>query len=125
MLAVYMLSWLPLLLHYMQALARRELGEEVTLFERIHDGVQAINSGNVVRLTTKPQLVARVLFFSVGQVCHTAGCYSHGRVTVTALPEEVYGATNRHTWPIRRIEGVVAEQDLAEHAAKEMMKVQG
>ncbi len=32
----------------------------------------------------------------MGQVLHTEGCYSHGKVTVCALPEELYGANNRY-----------------------------
>jgi hypothetical protein len=44
----------------MQAQARRELGEDVTLFERIHDGLGAVAKGDIVRLATKPQIVGKV-----------------------------------------------------------------
>ncbi len=32
----------------------------MTIFERIHDGLQAISKGDVVRLATKPALMGRV-----------------------------------------------------------------
>jgi len=63
-----------------QAQARRELGEDVTLFERIHDGLGAVAKGDVVRLVTKPQIVGKVLWFLVPRVVHAEGCYSHGKV---------------------------------------------
>jgi hypothetical protein len=59
----------------------------------------------------------------VPRVVHAEGCYSHGKVSVTPLPTEMYGDGSRHTWPIRRIEGVVSKAEAAEHAAREMLKV--
>ncbi|GBF97420.1 hypothetical protein Rsub_09586 [Raphidocelis subcapitata] len=106
-----------------QAQARRELGEDVTLFERIHDGLAAVAKGDTVRLATKPALVGRVLWFLVPRVVHGEGCYSHGKVTVSALPAEVFGDNCRHTWPIRRIEGVVTKAELSEHVGKELAKL--
>jgi hypothetical protein len=106
-----------------QAAARRELGEAVTVFERVHDGVQAISRGDAVRLATKPPILGRVQFFSVGQVVREEGCYGNGRVTVSALPEAVFGRDNRHTWPLRRIEALATERELAEHASRELAKL--
>jgi hypothetical protein len=51
------------------------------------------------------------------------GCYSGGRVTVCALPTELLGAENLHTWPLRRLEGKVSQAELAEHVSKELSKV--
>lgn len=65
----------------------------------------------------------QVCFFSIGQVVHAEGCYSRGRVTVTALPEELYGADNRRTWPLRRVQGLATEQEIKEHVGAEMGKV--
>ena len=59
------------------------------------------------------------------RVVHTEGCYSHGKVSVSPLPPEMYGDGSRHTWPIRRIEGVVSKDEAAEHMAREMLKVGG
>ena len=42
-----------------QSQARRELGEGVTLFERIHDGLAAVSKGDVVKLATKPQIIGK------------------------------------------------------------------
>lgn len=66
---------------------------------------------------------AQVLHFSIPQVVQNEGCYSGGRVTVCALPAEVLGADNLHTWPLRRLEGLVAEEELQEHVNRELLKV--
>ncbi len=57
------------------------------------------------------------------QVVHGDGCYSNGRVTVAPLPAEVHGTTARLTWPLRRIEEVVAEAAAEEHCKRELAKV--
>lgn len=64
-----------------------------------------------------------MLWFLVPRVVHAEGCYSHGKVSVSPLPAEMYGEGSRHTWPIRRIEGVVSKGEVAEHVAREMTKV--
>lgn len=51
------------------------------------------------------------------------GCYSGGRVTVCALPAELLGPNNLHTWPLRRLEGTVSDAELADHVSREMGKV--
>jgi hypothetical protein len=56
-------------------------------------------------------------------VVHGDGCYSNGRVTVTPLPAEVHGAGARLTWPLRRIEEVVAEEAAEEYCRREVAKV--
>ncbi|KAI8466921.1 MAG: hypothetical protein J3K34DRAFT_524164 [Monoraphidium minutum] len=106
-----------------QAQARRELGEDVTLFERIHDGLAGVAKGDVVRLATKPQIVGKVLWFLVPRVVHTEGCYSHGKVTVSPVPAEMFGEGSRHTWPIRRIERAVTKAEVEEHVGREMLKL--
>jgi hypothetical protein len=68
-------------------------------------------------------MLLQVEHFSIPQVVQSEGCYSGGRVTVCALPVELLGADNLHTWPLRRLEGKVTEAELAEHANKELAKV--
>lgn len=51
-----------------QAALRAKLGEETTVFERITDGVRTVCRGDVVRINAKPQLVGRVLHFTIPQV---------------------------------------------------------
>jgi hypothetical protein len=65
----------------------------------------------------------QVEHFSVPRVVATEGCYSGGRVTVCALPCELLGPDNLHTWPLRRLEGKVSEAELAEHVSRELGKV--
>lgn len=65
----------------------------------------------------------QVEHFSIPQVVQVEGCYSGGRVTVCALPVELLGADNLHTWPLRRLEGKVTQAELEEHASKELAKV--
>lgn len=65
----------------------------------------------------------QVEHFSIPQVVLTEGCYSGGRVTVCALPVELLGPDNLHTWPLRRLEGKVSQAELAEHVSKELSKV--
>ncbi len=36
-----------------------------------------------------------------------------------------YGDADRHTWPLRRIEGLVQPHELEEHMEKELTKVSG
>jgi hypothetical protein len=43
-----------------QAHARKELGKDVTIFERISDGLQTISKGDIVRISTKPAVLGRV-----------------------------------------------------------------
>ena len=52
-----------------QAVVRNKLGEETTAFERITDGSRAVATGDVVRVNVKPQVVGRVLYFTIPQVC--------------------------------------------------------
>lgn len=146
-----------------QAKARSHLGQDVTVFERIFDGLQTISKGDIIRLSTKPAILGRVSplervpqqagphawphrfasacdekgiaaaadmccalqveHFSIPQVVLSEGCYSGGRVTVCALPMELLGAENLHTWPLRRLEGKVSQAELAAHVSKELSKV--
>lgn len=69
-----------------------------------------------------PPLV-QVLHFCVPQVVTCEGCYSGGRVTVVALPEELLGSNNRHTWPLRRVEGKAGDCELRDHVTRELAKV--
>lgn len=43
-----------------QVNVRSQLGQDVTVFERIFDGLQRISKGDVVRLNTKPAMLGRV-----------------------------------------------------------------
>lgn len=65
----------------------------------------------------------QVEHFSIPQVVLSEGCYSGGRVTVCALPVELLGADNLHTWPLRRLDSKVSQAELAEHTSKELSKV--
>lgn len=65
----------------------------------------------------------QVEHFSTPQIVQGEGCYSGGRVTVCALPTELLGPDNLHTWPLRRLEGKVSEAELAEHVVRELGKV--
>jgi hypothetical protein len=47
-------------LTHTQAKARTQLGQDVTVFERIFDGLAAISKGDIVRLNTKPAILGRV-----------------------------------------------------------------
>lgn len=65
----------------------------------------------------------QVEHFSIPRVVQSEGCYSGGRVTVCALPAELLGPDNLHTWPLRRLEGKASDAELAEHISKELAKV--
>jgi hypothetical protein len=52
----------------LQAALRGKVGEEATAFERISDGARTISRGEVVQVNAKPQMVGRVLHFSIPQV---------------------------------------------------------
>lgn len=51
-----------------QALVRKELGETMTGFIRVFDGIRTIAAGDIVRLSTKPAALGRVKYFAVPQV---------------------------------------------------------
>ena len=51
----------------LQAAVRSKHGEETTAFERITDGARTAAAGDVVRINAKPQLVGRVLYFTIPQ----------------------------------------------------------
>lgn len=51
----------------LQAAVRSKHGEATTAFERITDGSRTAAAGDVVRINAKPQLVGRVLFFTIPQ----------------------------------------------------------
>lgn len=57
----------------LQVSARRELGEDVTIFERIDSGVLCISKGDVVRLAVKPAIIGRVRERAVGGCCRGGG----------------------------------------------------
>lgn len=68
-------SWLVTTQHlsymHLQATVRSKHGEATTAFERITDGSRTAAAGDVVRINAKPQLVGRVLFFTIPQAsCH-------------------------------------------------------
>lgn len=52
----------------LQAAVRSKHGEATTAFERVTDGSRTAAAGDVVRINAKPQLVGRVLFFTIPQV---------------------------------------------------------
>eukprot|EP00775_Hariotina_reticulata_P002831 gene2831-3124_t len=106
-----------------QAVARKHLGQEFTIFEQVHDGINTVQKGDIIRINTKPAVLGRVMHFSIPQVVQCEGCYSGGRVTVAALPEELLGPNNLHTWPLRRVEGKVDDEELREHINRELMKL--
>jgi structural maintenance of chromosomes flexible hinge domain-containing protein 1 len=66
-----------------QAAARKLLGSDFTIFERVHDGLQAISRGDVVRLSTKPAIMGRVRLML--------------RQAVHALPSPLQG---QHAMPV-------------------------
>jgi hypothetical protein len=107
----------------MQAAVRQMYGEQVTLFDRITDGAQSISRGDIVKLNCKPSMLGRVMFFSVPSALTKDGSYSYGQVTIMALPEAVFGPSNRHTWPIRRLDGLASEQEVQDLEARELKKV--
>lgn len=72
-------------------------------------------------LTPLPR--TQVEHFSVPQIVQAEGHFSGGSVTVRALPLEVLGPDNMHTWPLRRLEGLVTAQELEEHVGRELAKV--
>lgn len=47
---------------------RSRLGEGTTAFERVTDGSRTVGRGDVVRVSVKPQVVGRVVCFSIPQV---------------------------------------------------------
>lgn len=47
---------------------REKMGGNVTTFSSVSDGQRTLQSGDVLRLATKPVLVGRALHFVVGQV---------------------------------------------------------
>jgi hypothetical protein len=98
-------------------------GEQVTLFDRITDGAQSVSRGNIIKLNCKPSMLGRVMFFSIPSAVTKDGSYSYGQVTIMALPEAVFGPNNRHTWPVRRLEGLASEQEVQELEARELKKV--
>lgn len=54
---------------------RSKHGEATTAFERVTDGSRTAAAGDVVRINAKPQLVGRVLFFTIPQVgCAVVVC---------------------------------------------------
>ena len=51
------------------------------------------------------------------------GAYANGHVTVQPVPEVVLGNQSCKSFPLRRIEATLNEAEIAEHCAKEMLKV--
>jgi hypothetical protein len=109
-----------------QAALRTTMGECTTAFDRVTDGQRAVSKGDVVRIRAKPVLVGRVAYFTVPQAVREEGAYANGRVHVEPLPEEVHGvgAPLRH-FSLRRIEAVMEEKEVAEHAAREAARLPG
>jgi hypothetical protein len=68
-------------------------------------------------------LLLQILFFVVPQAVTCEGCYSSGNVTVTVLPEKVFGAGNRHTFFLRRTEGLIEAEELQDMITNELSKV--
>ncbi|PRW58303.1 Structural maintenance of chromosomes flexible hinge domain-containing 1 [Chlorella sorokiniana] len=106
-----------------QAAVRSKHGEATTAFERITDGSRTAAVGDVVRINAKPQLVGRVLFFTIPQATKEEGAYANGRVHVELLPAEVYGAGCEKQFSLRRLEAVLSEVEQQEHLQREMLKV--
>ena len=52
----------------LQEKVREQLGPQVTAFHNVLNGKQTLQSGDVLRLATKPVLIGKALFFIVGQV---------------------------------------------------------
>ena len=59
---------------------------------------------------------------SVAQAGLGPGAYSGGRITVQPLPAGLHRAGGR-TWPLRRLECKVTEEEVAKHSEKELQKV--
>ena len=51
-----------------QEAIRSKMGGNVTAFSTVVDGQHTLHSGDALRLATKPVVVARALYFVVGQV---------------------------------------------------------
>lgn len=62
----------------LQSALRSKLGEETTAFDSITDGAHTISKGDVVRVNAKPQVVGRVLYFTIPQVNKGAGGQATG-----------------------------------------------
>jgi hypothetical protein len=92
---------------------------------RAHDCKAAAYGGCGIERILTITTWAQVVHFSIPQVVQCEGCYSGGRVTVTALPQELLGPENLHTWPLRRLDGLVSDAELQEHVARELTKVCG
>ncbi|KAL3158051.1 hypothetical protein ABBQ32_011660 [Trebouxia sp. C0010 RCD-2024] len=93
-----------------------------TAFNTVIDGQRTLQSGDALRLTTKPVLVGRALYFVVGQVVKEGGVYANGQVVVQPLPTAMYGGDAQRTIPLRRLEAVLTEEQLELQCAKEMQK---
>lgn len=106
-----------------QASARSRLGEAVTAFERITDGVRTFSKGDVIKCAAKPSIIGRVAYFTVPTATREEGGYSGGQVHVAALPAAVYGTQTLKAFVPRRIEGIVDRKELKDHESKEMQRV--
>ncbi|KAL4443930.1 hypothetical protein ABPG75_011667 [Micractinium tetrahymenae] len=106
-----------------QAALRAKLGEETTAFERITDGIRTVSRGDVVRINAKPQLVGRVLHFTIPQAVREDGAYANGRVHIELLPAELHGSACEKQFSLRRVDAVLSEAEQQEYLAKEMLKV--
>lgn len=59
------------------------------------------------------------------QVVKEEGAYANGRVTVQPLPAETYGEGAQKTVALRRLEGVLIQEEADDLLAKELEKVLG
>jgi len=71
-----------------QAKARSHLGQDVTVFERIFDGLQTISKGDIIRLSTKPAILGRV---RSGRCWIRYPCYG----SMLTAPDKEQHATHR------------------------------
>jgi hypothetical protein len=81
------------LYHGLQAALRGKLGEGTTTFERITDGSRTVSKGDVVRINVKPQLVGRVVAFTIPQV------RSHAMLRTRGFPQITTSQGLSELWP--------------------------
>jgi hypothetical protein len=107
-----------------QAVLRARLGEGITAFEGVSDGNRTISAGDVVRLTSKPAVVGRVVYFTVPQAVRNEGAYSNGRVHVEPLPKGIHGSNGpAKPFSLRRLDAVLSEKETEDYCSKEMAKL--
>jgi predicted peroxiredoxin len=80
-----------------QALARKHLGQDFTIFERVHDGINTVQKGDVIRINTKPAVLGRVSSMLPG----LAACHNSLNTYKPAAIKMCYCSAALHELPIQ------------------------